>query len=102
MSQVSHPYRITGNIIVLYILIFNFLDTTTTSASNTTNNNNRLGNRVNFLPLIEPNPTDSPQYVQVSQHVDAEKCKSLIIIIIIIIIIVLVIFMLRGRSNTAV
>ena len=25
-DQVSHPYRTTGNIIVLYILIFNFLD----------------------------------------------------------------------------
>ena len=25
-DQVSHPYRTTGNIIVLYILIFNILD----------------------------------------------------------------------------
>jgi hypothetical protein len=25
-DQVSHPYRTTGNIIVLHILIFNFLD----------------------------------------------------------------------------
>ena len=25
-DEVSHPYRTTGNIIVLYILIFNFLE----------------------------------------------------------------------------
>ena len=33
-----------------------------------------LGDRMNFLPLTEPNPTDSLGQAKVSQQTDAEKC----------------------------
>jgi hypothetical protein len=36
-----------------------------------------LVDKVNFLPLTKPNPTDNLGYVKVSQqHIDAEKCDD--------------------------
>jgi hypothetical protein len=35
-----------------------------------------LGDRINFLSLTEPNPTDSMVKVEVFQHTDAEKCDN--------------------------
>ena len=35
-----------------------------------------LRDRVNFLPLSEPNPTDSLRQVKVFQQLDAVKCDN--------------------------
>jgi hypothetical protein len=36
-----------------------------------------LVDKVNFLPLIEPNPTDNLGEVKVSQHADADKSDKI-------------------------
>jgi len=38
-----------------------------------------LGDWVNFLPLTEPNSTDIPGKVKVSQQTDAPKCDQVVI-----------------------